>query len=53
LRADILKKLRDFDCIVLRGAEAGLLSDVIGVGDFIYIDGADGPMVPVLSHPQN
>jgi hypothetical protein len=39
---------------VLRGAEAGLLSEVIGVGfDFIYIGGADGPMAPVRSHPQN
>jgi len=38
---------------VLSGA-AGLISDAIGVGgDFIYIGGADGPMVPVRSHPQN
>jgi len=36
---------------VLRGAEAGLLSDVIGVdGDFIYIGGADGPSA--FTHPK-
>jgi hypothetical protein len=50
----VIFKLRDSDCNVLRGAEAGLLSDVIGVGgDFIYIGGADGLIVPVHSHTRN
>jgi hypothetical protein len=46
--------LSDSDCILLRGAEAGLPTDVMGGGDanFICVDGTDGPMVPVRSHPQ-